>query len=408
MTSKWETVRLGDVADSLLGKTLPRGAGQTVDGFPYIRNVNVQWGRLDLEQLNSMPFSEKERTKYELLRGDLLVCEGGEIGRLSILNQDMPGIYFQNAIHRVRSNSKIDPWFLALALEGLVRSGGLEGIATRVTIAHLNQTKLRGLELPLPPLAEQRRIVDLIGALDDAIEAATIAANGAVQLLSAISEELIFKESWDRIKVSQIAEPRGLIGGPFGSSLGVKDYRESGVPVIRGKNMPSSGKSIGKDFVFVSPEKAAELHRNIAIPGDVVFTQRGTLGQVGMVPSGVHPEYIVSQSQMRLRTNPQVATHEYIYFVFSTPRMVAHVKSLNSATANPHINLGILRNIEIPIPPVEAQREIVEKLEALETMFNGYEAHAASLRNLRSALLTSLLSGAHEIPESYDEVMNAD
>src|SRR5690349_4321675 len=92
-------------------------------------------------------------------------------------------------------------------------------------------------------------------------------------------------DDWRTGTLRDVAAPRGLIGGPFGSSLGGKDYVPSGVPVIRGVNLASAGYFDAAEFVFVTREKARELAGNQAVPGDVVFTQRGTLGQVGIVPA---------------------------------------------------------------------------------------------------------------------------
>src|SRR5664280_718188 len=110
----------------------------------------------------------------------------------------------------------------------------------------------------------------------------------------------------EHVPLSDLAAPKGLIGGPFGSSLGRKDYGSAGVPVIRGQNLVglSSPFDLG-EFVYVTKEKVEdELARNLAVPGDVVFTQRGTLGQVGLVPKGPHKRYVISQSQMRFRADP--------------------------------------------------------------------------------------------------------
>ena len=85
--------------------------------------------------------------------------------------------------------------------------------------------------------------------------------------------------NWPRVTVESIrAESRySLVGGPFGSNLTTRDYVEDGIPVIRGGNLPDAREFLDEDFVFVREEKADALLANIAYPGDVVFTQRGTL-----------------------------------------------------------------------------------------------------------------------------------
>lgn len=103
-----------------------------------------------------------------------------------------------------------------------------------------------------------------------------------------------------------------LVGGPFGSNLVSADYVSSGIPVIRGQNM-GQGRWVEGDFVFVSQQKAEQLSANIARPGDIIFTQRGTLGQVAIVPDYPFERYIVSQSQMKLTPDKSKADTMFLY-----------------------------------------------------------------------------------------------
>src|SRR4051812_11792682 len=91
-------------------------------------------------------------------------------------------------------------------------------------------------------------------------------------------------DGWRRVRVGDLAASvkNALVGGPFGSNLVSRDYVFSGIPVIRGQNM--NNRWVSGEFVFVTPEKADSLAANLARPGDLIFTQRGTLGQVGLVP----------------------------------------------------------------------------------------------------------------------------
>lgn len=172
---------------------------------------------------------------------------------------------------------------------------------------------------------------------------------------------------WRQVRVADLAINKGLVGGPFGSSLGSKDYVEYGVPVIRGVNLGSRRKFDGREFVFVASEKAnKELARTLAIPGDVVFTQRGTLGQVGIVPSTPFDKYVISQSQMRLRVDPNVAVAEFIYYQFKSPEMIKVIHNRAIATGVPHINLGILAALEIALPSIGEQCAIVAVLGTLD------------------------------------------
>ncbi|MFI8580559.1 restriction endonuclease subunit S [Ectopseudomonas khazarica] len=195
--------------------------------------------------------------------------------------------------------------------------------------------------------------------------------------------------SFESLLLEDLAAPQknAIVGGPFGSNLVSRDYVEQGVPVIRGQNM--GGKWVSSDFVFVSPEKAAQLEQNKARPGDVVFTQRGTLGQVSIVPQTPYPEYVVSQSQMKITVDPEKADPQFIYYLFRSEEQLRYV--LNSAiqTGVPHTNLGILRKTPVSIPALGAQKAIAEFLCAFDDRITQLRETNATLEAIAQALFKS-------------------
>src|SRR2546425_5662901 len=133
---------------------------------------------------------------------------------------------------------------------------------------------------------------------------------------------------------------------------------------IRGQNM--GGRWVSGDFVFVTDAKADSLAANIARPQDIVFTQRGTLGQVSLVPAEPFGRYLVSQSQMKLTVNREVADPLFVYYVFSTVEQQDYIRQNAIQTGVPHTNLGILRATPIPLPPLHEQRAIAHILGTLD------------------------------------------
>ena len=171
---------------------------------------------------------------------------------------------------------------------------------------------------------------------------------------------------WREATVGELAAPvrNALVGGPFGSNLVSCDYVDAGVPVIRGQNM--GGRWVSGEFVFVTDTKASSLDANLARPGDIVFTQRGTLGQVSVVPEGQFDRYLVSQSQMKLTVDRDLADPMFIYYLFSTSEQKDYIRQNSIQTGVPHTNLGILRRTPVPLPPLPVQRAIAHILGTLD------------------------------------------
>ena len=181
------------------------------------------------------------------------------------------------------------------------------------------------------------------------------------------------------------ASRNAIVGGPFGSNLVSNDYADQGVPVIRGQNM-GFGRWVSGEFVFVSDAKADSLRANLARPGDVVFTQRGTLGQVAMVPSGPWVRYVVSQSQMKATIDSQKADTRYVYYVFSNPAEKEYIAANAIQTNVPHTNLTRLRLHPISLPPLEEQRAIAGALGALDDKIEQNRRTAQALERLARAI----------------------
>ena len=153
----WTWCRLKDISVCNLGKTLNQGT-DTGLSKGYLCSINVYWKGIDLSKVKIAKFESAELEKYRLQKGDLLICEGGDIGRSCIWNNDEE-MYYQNALHRVRFFSEIQPTFYLQVLYLYKCLGFLDDVSKGVTIKHLTQDSINKLVFPLPPLAEQKRIV---------------------------------------------------------------------------------------------------------------------------------------------------------------------------------------------------------------------------------------------------------
>jgi len=182
----WKWVRLGDVCESRLGKTL-NNATDRGEMKPYLCSINVYWEGINLNSVKYAKFSPEEIKKYRLHRNDLLVCEGGDCGRTAIWNS-AEEMYFQNALHRISFFGKISPFFFKNVMELYKANGNIENHSKGMGIKHLVQKELLSLTFPLPPFDEQKEIVRKTEYLLNIVAE----LENQIQECKALSEQLIF------------------------------------------------------------------------------------------------------------------------------------------------------------------------------------------------------------------------
>ncbi len=155
--------------------------------------------------------------------------------------------------------------------------------------------------------------------------------------------------------------------GPFGSNIKAENFVAHGVPVIRGTNF-NYHKYIQGEFVYLTEEKADELKGSNCKAGDIVFTHRGTLGQVGIIPDWGYPRYVISQSGMKLTVNTDIVHPEYIVYFFLSKYGQYQILKYESQVGVPSISnpLASLKKIEVPYPPLPEQKAIAEVLSSLD------------------------------------------
>ena len=159
----WVWCKFQDIANSELGKTMNKASDKGSE-VPYLCSINVYWDKVDLSNVKVAPFSIAEKEKYLLQKGDLLICEGGEVGRCAIWSNDKT-MYYQNALHRVRFYGNISSKFIQNVIRSYKTMGIIDKNSKGMTIKHFTKTALNSLYIPLPPFQEQQRIVAQIEKL---------------------------------------------------------------------------------------------------------------------------------------------------------------------------------------------------------------------------------------------------
>ncbi|MHB1281825.1 MAG: restriction endonuclease subunit S [Acidithiobacillus sp.] len=195
-------------------------------------------------------------------------------------------------------------------------------------------------------------------------------------------------EDWQQTRIEDIAERIAM--GPFGSDIKVDNFVPQGVPIIRGGNL-SSGRFNDDNFVYLTEEKADKLSAANAFQDDIVFTHRGTLGQVGIIPKTKFARYIVSQSQMKLTCKTNLAAPPFIYYFFKSNIGQQALLINTSQTGVPAISRPVtsLKNITILLPPLPEQRRIAHILGTLDDKIENNRKTAKTLEAMAQAIFKS-------------------
>lgn len=298
MKAGWNTNPISKIATHSLGKMLDKAKNKG-EPQPYLRNLNVRWFGFDLSDLSEMRFLPEEERKYTVVKGDVVVCEGGYPGRAAIWERDEP-IYFQKALHRVRFNEpERAKWFLYY-LHWKDLNGTLKRHFNGAGIQHFTGEALARFEIPLPPLGEQQRIVAILDEAFAGIATARTNAEKNLQRVRAVFEQyrnvvLAKSESWTEKRIGDICaitsvlvDPRreefsglphigaGNIEAQTGELFGVKTAREEGLisgkfmfdrsMVLYSKIRPYLKKVVRPDFDGLC---SADIYPIAPVPGEV-------------------------------------------------------------------------------------------------------------------------------------------
>ena len=202
--------RFDRICESRLGKMLDQRQQTGQHPRPYLRNANVYWNRLDLNKVLEMDFDESDREEFRLRKGDILICEGGEVGRCTIWNDELPECYFQKALHRVRPfPGAATPEFIVYLFWQLARFGALEGTVSKMTFSHLTGVKLKALQIPVPPLALQEKFSIQVRATKKVLDQTELARNRISSLFNGLLHRAFsgaLTASWRKEHMKQLLQ----------------------------------------------------------------------------------------------------------------------------------------------------------------------------------------------------------
>lgn len=186
----WDFDVFDQVCESRLGKMLDAGRQTGQHSRPYLRNANVQWNRFDLDDVLEMDFDESDRKEFKLVPGDLLICEGGEVGRTAIWRGDLEECYFQKALHRARPRAgKATSEFIAWLMRDLSLTDGFRLFTSQATIAHLTGEKLKTLPIPVPPYDLQIQFSERIRSVESMLAKRSTATRQIDDLFNSLVQQ---------------------------------------------------------------------------------------------------------------------------------------------------------------------------------------------------------------------------
>ncbi len=177
----WCIEPLGERFSIQLGKMMSESARSGDQHVPYLRNANVQWNRLDLDDVATMSFNNDERAKFSLRDGDILACEGRHVGKAAIWRDEIPGACYQKALHRLRAIGKDLPQFMLHYLYFCSITGRFAALTGETTIPHLPAERFRSMLVAFPALEEQEEIVDAIHTFDSGCRKLNSRKQGAAE-----------------------------------------------------------------------------------------------------------------------------------------------------------------------------------------------------------------------------------
>ncbi len=415
----WKWVRIPEIGTSSLGKTLNKSidAGKEVN---YLCSINVYWEGISLDQVKTAKFSAVDMEKYLLQRGDLLVCEGGDVGRSAVWDSNTE-MYYQNALHCVRFFGGINPYFFRYCFELYKWNKILENASKGMTIKHLVQGSLHSILFPLPPLAEQKRIVAKIEELLPLVDRYAASYEKLEQFnakfpedmkksilqyaiqgklveqrpeegtgeelyqqiqaekqrliaekkikkekpLAEISEDEIpfdIPESWKWVRLSQIAT---LENGDRSSKYPVEsDYVDFGVPFFGAKDMDGAVMSF-ENVRYISEAKFSELGNGKLQDKDFICLLRGSVGKCAIFVADKRHHTGFICAQMVIIRCADVAVSDYLKVYLSSPYYLRYIDAKVTGTAVRQLPAKELSNVLIPLPSLAEQKRIVAKIEEL-------------------------------------------
>lgn len=391
----WPSVPFGEVFEIQLGKMLDKQKN-TGELRPYLANRNVRWGECDVSNLPEMRFTESDRTKFDLRKGDLLVCEGGEVGRTAIWNDELEDCYYQKAIHRLRPKADVEPRFVLHYMRLAAERDLFARLTSSTSIAHLTKAKLQKVTLPLPPLAEQKRIAGILDAAD-ALRAKRRESLAQLDTLLESTFLTLFGDpvtnpmGWEVLPLKELLAKKSINGAYYPKDA----YSSSGTPMV---HMANAFYGV-VDLSGIKRVNASlrDIEKYGLRSSDVLISRRSLVYEGSakpcLIPETNEP-LIFESSLIRVRPDQKKVLTIFLFHYLQNDRARAkYVFPLVTRSTISGINQSNLMKVNVLVPPLDLQNRFATIVESIEQQKALQRAHLAELDALFASLQSRAFNG---------------
>ncbi|MBL8261989.1 MAG: restriction endonuclease subunit S [Xanthomonadaceae bacterium] len=406
---QWDWRPIGELFDIGAGKTMSAAARAGAGKVPFLRTSNVLWDEIDLTTLDEMSIPTHELAEKRLLPGDLLVCEGGEIGRAAIWSGEIDTVSFQNHLHRLRPTSTdVHPHFYVYFLQcAFTQLGIFEGAGNKTTIPNLSRNRLAALDVPKPPFDAQRAIAGTLAKVRKSIAIQDKTTATAIELKNAAMRELFTRglrgEAQKDSEIGPIPESWRLPTlGTLGKIGNGTTPNRKNIAYWQGGTLPwiTSGRmyerNISGSDIHVTPAALKDHSLPLLKPGAVLIAivgQGKTLGHCALL----EVDATVSRHVGFIQPNEKSILPRYlISFLESQYTYLRQLASGNGSTRGA-LTCSILRSLQVPLPTLDEQAEIAEILDAIDRKIDLHKRKRAVLEELFRTLLHKLMTGEIDV-----------
>jgi type I restriction enzyme S subunit len=404
VSDRWAWRPLGELFDIGAGMTMSAAARKGDDKVPFLRTSNVYWDRLDLSKLDHMTVPAHQLSGKLLEAGDLLVCEGGEIGRAALWDGSVSLMAFQNHLHRLRPRREdVDPQFYVYFLQcAFTQLGIFEGAGNSTTIPNLSSGRLAALDVPHPPFEEQRAIARLFRSIRDAQELQESLLAMTSELKSAALRDLFTRglrgevrqetdigempESWEPRRVGDLCNIWS--GGTPRKSI--PEYWQGDIPWVSGKDLKRP--AIDDAIDHISPKGLAAGSR-LAPAGAVLLLVRG-MGLAKDLPVATITRDMAFNQDVKALVPRGDLSGAFVRAAIYAGKDRLLGQIVASAHGTMTLNLSDVESMLVACPsdPEEAE-EIVAVLDAMEEKIKLHRHRRQVLGDLFQVALRRVMTG---------------